>query len=285
MTNRRMTLTWLLILMLCPTVLSAQTFEGTIKQRTIQVSTYMLQELLWAEEEEPEYDSEAEYNAAVAKKLFAIPMARLEAMGLDGSADISQSTIYIKGSRMRMAGESEDEGFMLFDFQNGTYQIVNPQEQTYLEFSRDEMEQQRRASEDMLAQVGVNPEETGEMSEGEVKVQALGLTEHINGFQASAYEADDGERIGRGWCAEDEAELVKTFEAFETQASFDEEEGDDFESLLCEGRVPILLQVFEPFLGSYDVTEILAIDRSGVSDSLFEIPAGFKRVSMGEMWQ
>ncbi len=286
--------TGFLILLLCvPSFLKAQSFEGTIKQKSIQVSVWALQDLLWSEngedEDEPSYDTEAEYNAAQARKLFELPMDRIETMAASGDADIARSTIYVKGSRIRIAGEGEGEAYMVYDLESGTYRLVNPQERTYLEYSRAEMEEQQREAEEMMAGLGVDmaeiEDEFGDELGGEPTVEALGTTAEINGYQTTGYEARSADRIGRGWCAKDESELVKSFEALAAQAISEEDEGTDIEDLLCEGQLPILVQVFDVYAEMYDVTEIVAIDRSAVSDELFEIPAGYQRVSMQDMWR
>jgi len=210
-------------------------------------------------------------------------------MAAAGEADITHTTIYIKGSRLRIAGEDGDESYMVYDLESGTFRLVNPQERTYLEYSRADMEEQQRRTEEMMAGLGVDmadmeAESDMESDNGE-RFEALGRSAVINGFQTTAYEASANDRIARGWCAADESELVKSFEALAAQAVSEEEEGSDVEDLLCEGQLPILVQVFDRYMDQYDITEIVAIDRTAVSDELFTIPAGYKRVSMEEMWR
>jgi hypothetical protein len=293
MTTRLVTSAYLVTLMLFPSVLLAQEFQGTIKQKSIQIPVWAMQDLLWNEngedEDEPSYNSEAEYNAAQARKLFDIPMEQLETLAASGEADIAQSTIYVKGSRIRFAGEGEEEAYMIYDLERGTYRLVNPQERTYLEYSRADMEEQQRKAEEMMAGLGVDMAEIEADMEGEpdggTTVEALDATAVINGFQTVGYEARMAGRVGRGWCAKDESALIKSFEALAAQAFSEEDEGSDIEDLLCEGQLPILVQVFDSYAESYDVTEIMAIDRTVVSDELFEVPTGYKRVTMEEMWR
>jgi len=293
MTTKLVTSVYIVTLMLFPSVLLAQEFQGTIKQRSIQVSVWALQDLLWNEEseeqDEPSYNTEAEYNAAQARKLFDIPMEQLEALAASGEADIAQSTIYVKGSRIRIAGEGEGEAYMIYDLESGTYRLVNPQERTYLEYGRADMEEQQREAEEMMAGLGVDmadmAAESDMESDNNERFEALGRSAVINGFQTKAYEASANGRIGRGWCAKDESTLVKSFEALAAQAAAEEEDGSDIEDLLCEGQLPVLVQVFDSYAEMYDVSELVAIERTPVSDELFTIPAGYKRVSMEEMWR
>ncbi|UCD24212.1 MAG: DUF4412 domain-containing protein [Gemmatimonadota bacterium] len=293
MTTKLVAPGFLILLMSVPSAFLAQDFEGTIKQKSIQVSVWALQDLLWNEndeaEDEPSYDNEADYNAAQARKLFDIPMEQLEKMAASGEADITRSTIYVKGSWIRIAGEGDGEAYMVYDLESGTYRLVNPQERTYLEYSRADMEEQQRKAEEMMAGFGVDMAEIEADMEGESAggptVEALGATAEINGYHTTGYEARTDGRIGRGWCAKDESALMKSFEALAAQAGSEEDEGSDIEDLLCEGQLPVLVQIFDVYGEMYDVTEIVAIERTAVSDELFEIPAGYQRVSMQDMWR
>ena len=65
-------------------------------------------------------------------------------------------------------------------------------------------------------------------------------------------------------------------------------EGPIVEDLLCESGLPILAQVVR--LGdwggiSYSLHEILSIEETSLPDDLFEVPAGFAKKSMMEMWR
>jgi len=292
MTSRLVTPVYIIIaLMILPTVVLAQEFEGIIRQRSIHVNLEFLQDMLWDEEDEPDYSDEAEYYAGQARKLFDLPMARIESMAATGEADITHSTVHVKGSRLRISGASEAEGYMVYDLESGTFRLVNPQERTYLEYSRADMEEQQRRTQQMMAQFGADmaemETEMDDGSDGGRRPEALGRSEVINGFQTAAYEVRANGQFGRGWCAADDSRLVQSFEALAAQAaSFeDEEEGSDLEDLLCEGQLPIRVHTFDPSLGDYGIDEIVAIDRTSVSDELFAIPAGYKRISMEEMWR
>lgn len=275
---------------LLPNVVLAQEFEGTIKQRSVQVNLEFLQDLLWNDEAEQEYSDEAQYYAAQASKLFDLPMQRFESMAARGEADITQSTVHVKGSRVRIAGGSGEEAYMVYDLETGTFRLVNPQESTYLEYSRADMEEQQRRTQRMMAQLGVDMEEM----ESEMDVEsdrgrspkALDRSEVINGFRTTGYEVEAHGQFGRGWCAEDDSKLVQSLEALAAQAaSLEEEEESDVEDLLCAGQLPIRVHRFDPSVGDYGIEEIVAIDRIPVPDESFAIPPGYKRISMQEMWR
>jgi hypothetical protein len=106
---------------------------------------------------------------AQARKLFDLPMERIESMAAAGEADITQSTVHVKGSRVRIAGGNEEEAYMVYDLESGTFRLVNPQEETYLEYSRADMEEQQRRTQQMMEQFGVDMAEM----EGETDSEGL----------------------------------------------------------------------------------------------------------------
>ena len=102
-----------------------------------------------------------------------------------------------------------------------------------------------------------------------------------------------GDPLGMGWCAEDASGLQSTMEKLMAMVgALDDEEEEDgsdvaLEDLLCERRIPIRIQSFFPsrgMAGMYGIEEILTVEKTPVSDDTVEVPAGFTKKSVAELW-
>ena len=84
----RSTVALAIVSLAAPVVLGAQSFEGVVRQRTVEIDEDRLMEMMYDEDrEEPEFDSEEEWVAWTAAALFDIPISELIA---DGSADVGR---------------------------------------------------------------------------------------------------------------------------------------------------------------------------------------------------
>jgi hypothetical protein len=295
-----------------PLTLGGQSFEGTVRQRIVTVEGEALFEIVYGgEEEEPEFDSEAEWLRYTANKLFQIPSARFTSSFADG-VEVQEITLQIKGTKVRLDGGFADEGYMIYDVGAGQVWMVNPAGRYYVSYSMEEAEAAAGASareaEEAMAAMGVDVEEMrrqaaeyegGELDEsygmGGVAptVKSLGRTETVNGFEASLFEAMVGDQVGLGWCAEDLSGVEATIRRLGTMAGAMEEEeeygGDEvaIEDLLCQEAVPVRVQTYSPSMGmsgAYTIDEILSIREERLSDDLFEAPEGFEKRSLDELW-
>ena len=260
-----------------PTSSWAQGFEGTIKTRQITVSENALLEILYGEEEMEEETS------LDAEKVFAIPLERILSLAssLDDEIDVSEVTFSIKGTKMRMEGDGEMPGYALLDFGAGTFQLVQPSEKIYIEWTKEEFEQFQAMMPEM-------EEETGPSAQ----VRPLGQTKQINGMRCSAYEIKLEEATTVAWVTEELRDLVTAFREFETRMQgmgmFDEEdEGTETFFLVADYGFPVLeqtLTTYGMFGGvDYEVQEVVAVERKPLSAALFTVSSDYERRSFMDM--
>ncbi|HSG50140.1 MAG TPA: hypothetical protein VLA43_20105 [Longimicrobiales bacterium] len=285
----------LLATALLPASATAQRFEGVVRQRTIEVDEQGLFDVLYDENvEEPDFDSEEAWLRYTADRLFAIPPERWIG-GEDAMTE--EATLHVKGDRIR-SDISGPEGKMTFILNGATGQvwIVNHAGRFYITYSMEEME---AATERMLEEMGIDPEEAREMDalmnqdgSGPLTVRATGESRDLNGFRAAEYEASGVGRYARGWCATDDAGLRRAMEGLMGGLSMMEDEdedspgGGDLATEVCGERVPVQVQAFTSgYSNSYRFEEILGLEQTAVSDDLFRVPEGYAQRRLEDIWR
>jgi hypothetical protein len=292
-----------------PCVLSAQSFEGTITQRTIEVDEQALFDLFLAEGDDQEFEKEDDWIRHTAQRLFDFPLDQLN--NADG-VDVQDVTMWIKGSKIRYGmSEMGEDTYMIVDAASKTTWMVTPSQRSYVKFTAEGMESAAedaaKLAEDMMAKMGIDPEdieqneeeyadeeyeEEGVFTGFEPGVRALERTEDVNGIKATAHEAVAGYEIAVGWCADDGFGLMGTMEALVELAGFNEEDEDEYDTgpsageLLCEGKIPVRTQLFSAgsWGQTYTVDEIVAIEQTPVSDDRFEIPSDYTEKKLSDIW-
>ncbi len=278
--SRSYLLATLLLALALPSSSWAQGFEGTITTRQIMVSEDALFELLYGEEEmeeEPSIDPE---------KVFAIPLERILTLAgsMGDEVSVDQITFSIKGTRMRMDGDIGEEmpGYALLDFGAGSFQLVQPSEKIYIEWTNEDFEELQAMMPEM------DEEETG----SDAHVRALGQTKEINGMRCSAYEIKLEDATTVAWVTEELKDLVAAFREFETRMKgmgmFNEEdEGSETFFLVAEHGFPVMeqtLTTYSMFGGAlYDVQEVVAVERKSLSANVFTVPSDYERKSFMDM--
>jgi hypothetical protein len=296
-----------LVLLALPAEIAAQAFEGTVRQRSVEVMDQDLFPVI-DDGDLDESQSEAEWLRSTAEKVFGMPISQL--LSRVGNATDQETTIYVKGDKVRYETAGEGGGaFAISDTRARITWVVYPQDRSYMRFSEEDVkaaaeEAERRAAE-MMAQMGLDPEEIeaaqantadeGAGWSGEAPpVEALGRTEEINGIPTNAYEAGTEEELTLGWCAEDRWGLLDTMKRLAQQAEMmegeedgmDDESGPDLQGIVCEGKLPVRVQTFSPYdFSAYTVEEILSIDTAPVSEEIFRIPEGFTEKKLTDMWK
>ncbi len=282
-----------------------QALEGVIRQRTLDLEEDALYGLIYAESEnEPDFETEADWLRFVAGKLLPIPID-----DLTGGQE-SDLTVHIRGTMLRYEDASTG-GYVITDLSTMTTRMVDPSTRSYVEVSAEDAQaaadEAARQAEEMMARMGVDPEEvpTGDMDdeygdeEGGVRftprVRAVGRTEQVNGHTAEVFEAEAGSEIGMGWCAEDPTGMRAAMEHvadqvvdFAQDEDALEDEGPLLEDLLCQEGIPVRTKILR--MGSwggfaYSVTEILSMERTSVSPDIFEIPAGYTKKAIEDLWR
>lgn len=283
------TLPCLLALLMLVGSLEAQSFEGVIRQRSLMVSDDALFEMMYAaEEEDVEYEDEDAYNQATAFRLFDMPYEQLQSMAASSAAESGEVTVRIRGERIRVemgAGGAHT----ITDLQSGTMWMINPESRTYMEFSKADAEAAQRKAEEMMSRVGIAPEgmEEAGSPEGAVTVTDLEQTRTINGFQARGFRASSKEEYGEAWCSSDAFGLAAALQKIAEQAEEMTEEADGaaLEDEMCSTGLPVLSKAFYPYADIFEVSEILSVEPGPQSPEMFEIPEGFARVEMSEIWK
>ena len=300
---------WLFAMMtiaVAPVALTGQSFEGVIRQRTIEVGENELVELmddLYApDQDEPDFDSEEEWIAYVASRLFDVPIERFVA---DRLGEVTEVTTWVKGNRFRSDISAVSElGYTILDGESGEMFMVNPDERWYVRMSKEEMDAMvEDAMRQMAAEMGIDLEEMRRMTEemememdmgaAPSRIRDLGETRQVAGMRGAGREAVSSEEAVRAWCAVQNPDFADALATFAEQMGFDEDDMEDeggpaLEDLACEDKLPLLVQTYMPYGGmgggSYSIDEYVSFEETSVDDDVFEIPDGYEEKSMSDLW-
>ena len=243
-----------------PSLAVAQQFEGVVKQRTISVEKYAL--------EDKGFD--------MSEAIFDIPTERIlalrEELEGDGVMTIQQGDVDIKGSMIRMDTET-DEGsmYVTMDLEKGIMRMVQPDQRMYIEMTKQDIEKMKSMVPDMGS--------TSQQSEP----RATGLTKSINGMNCTAFDIDTEEGMNRIWVSKDNPQLVKAFSGLmeSVSAMSMEEDETDVSALVAKHGFPVLM--LRVGYDTYEIEETLSVEGQSVSDDLFAPPAGYKKMTMADM--
>lgn len=267
---------------LTPVAAVPQEFEGTIRFRTVEVGSAVVQEL--AGDEEGRIDP-AEVFEVPIEQLLGRAEAEPEPEGEGGEVDVQETTIQLKGSQMRV---DVPDGYVLYDFEAGNFRMVQPSQRAYLEMTAEDLEAMRRQAEAMREEALENmpPDVRERMEEAEEApppdVRRLERTATINGVRAEAYQIEGQETVLRGWVTDEYSELAAAFQAFiklAEQFAGPEESGSDPQMLLIDYGVPVRTQTLDPLSGDYEVTDLISVEEGTLSEDVFEVPEDFTRRS------
>lgn len=225
------------LLVVLPSVLLAQTFEGKLRWRTVSLSL------------------ETDEGDALPESLFDVAVAAV--MQREG-AEVDEDSILIKGTVLRMDGGVESRGtYSLWDIARDVVWVVEPGERAYME-------------------VPVESERGGPPApDPALKVRALGQTRTINGMRAAGYEVRGEEFVIRAWMTQDHPGLTWAFRRAARREPGETDPRDAAQALLSRYGFPVLIQVLSP--GSLELEEAVSIQRATLGEELFRVPAGFKK--------
>jgi len=283
----------LLAALLAPAGLRAQAFEGTVRQRTITLHDAAVERLLYGDDEEPteenvpDDESEEAYLRRLALRAFAVPMERLLLIAREEDGEVEEVTISVKGDRIRsdFANPEGGSGFVMVDLANGVVTMVNADGRYYVQWTREELDAQLEA-------MGLPPDDGDREPGPALTARALGRSLTVAGSRCTGVEIElPGEGLVWGWVAEDQPALRQAVRSLGERAGAmlggDEEDGGpDADDLLIEHGFPMRVQRFTGAAGFpvYEVEEVLSVERGPVAASLFEIPAGFAKKTLKEVW-
>jgi hypothetical protein len=254
---------------------TAQDFEGTVTIQRITAGEAAVREALGSSSDE-EIEPEA---------LFAVPLERLADLAgrTDQDMAIERFIYSIKGTTIRVdeVGEGAEESYALMDYGTGTLRLVQPLENIYIEWGKDDLEAMRS----MLPA----PEE--EKAGADATVRSLGKKMEINGMACEAYRIEWDGVVAQAWTTRALGDLGEAFKQFEERMAMLEvidPEADEPEiaTLVADKGFPVLEQTFRRKRGEglqYETSEIISVERGRLSSDLFEVPEGFEKRGLLEM--
>ncbi len=240
----------------------AQGFEGTITMREITLEAEPLLQRLGGDRD----------------RLFALSVERLLEQAQGAEIDISDYavTYYMKGSMLRSTapGMVDDaEGYLLVDYERGFYRLIQPDQQLYVEWTA-EPDDVRDPGGDLHADEDV-----------EVTIEPTGETRTINGIRCRGYRSkDETGTVAMAWLTTELEDLKASFARLaQLSESMSEEEDDAPVDRVLQYGFPVLTVSLE---GDWEyelsIAELVSIERTPLSDDLFQPPAGFTKISMQE---
>ncbi len=277
---------------------NAQEFE--IKQRIIEFPSDSLGLLLDSDSLDPQELKK------MSQKLFALPVEEMlrKSSTQAVTPEVSNNTFYVSGKRIRvdtMQEEGKMTSIVLLD-EGKVYNLFWANKQ-YMELSIDTIKQmQSQASEALKklpsmeeAMEKLPPEVRAQMlaslgktkldSNG-VKITKTGRSTSINGFGCEEYLAEMQTGSAQLFVSQEYPELRKSFDLFmEAFPGFEGREEQATERVLKEipNGWPILMKELEfAPLGmefSFDVTEILSVEKKDLPADMFRVPTEFMKVA------
>jgi hypothetical protein len=187
-------------------------------------------------------------------------------------------TYYMKRSMLRSTAPgmgADTEGYVLVDYENGVYRLVQPDQRLYVEWATDPDEAQH------LELEGEIPDEASE-----ARIEPLGESRVINGIRCSGYRSsDESGTVAVAWLTTDLEDLKASFVRLAqlSESMGDEEEDAPVDRMLRYGFPVLTIALEGDWELEFSVAELVSIERSPLSDDLFEPPAGFTKISMQEM--
>ncbi|MDH3290690.1 MAG: DUF4412 domain-containing protein [Gemmatimonadota bacterium] len=242
----------------------AQEFEGTVTMREIAVEAEPLIERMGGDRE----------------RLFALSVERLLEEAQEAGIDVADYavTYYMKGSMLRSttsAMPGEGESYVLVDYAKGIYRLVQPEQRLYVEWTADSAD---------VPPVELDDETVSE--ESEARIEPIGETRIINGIRCTGYRStDETGTVAVAWLTADLEDLKASFTRLaELSESMGDEEGNAPVDRMLQYGFPVLTMALEgDWEPEFSVAQLVSVERTPLSDDLFEPPAGFMKISMREM--
>jgi hypothetical protein len=241
-----------------PSAALGQQFEGVVKQRTISVEMYALEDM----------------GFDVSEAIFDVPIGRIMALREDleaeGAMTVDETVIYIKSDLIRTDMTDEDgPSYATMDVEEGVVRLFQPTEEMYIEWSQQDMERMRA----MTPGVALEQPEVNE----------TGQTSTINGMTCIAYDVRTIEGATRVWVSTENANLTRSFVALGERLAtmaMDEEQVDET-LLVAQHGFPVVVQRLG--YDVYEIEETVSVEAQSVSDDMFTPPPGYRKMTMADM--
>lgn len=265
----------------------AAAFEGTLRLRSTAATEAQL----------------AKANGGSAPDAAAMRALTPEQLVRDGGATAKESTVYVKGDKVRMdlPLERDGQGYAIIDLERGLTWFVMPSQQHYIEWSAADataMGEQMAAMQKTMDQklAGMPPEQRKQveaMLKGmqlpadatpgpapAVELTPLGEQRTINGMPATGYRASEDDATVIGWVTEAHPEVAATLRQVAdrmeklTPASMRKA---SVPRALQQKGLPVLVQTYYPRRAR--IEEVVAIEPQAIAADRFTIPTSYKKTS------
>lgn len=201
------------------------------------------------------------------------------AMG-ERNPEVSTQTIYIKGPSLRVdMDQAEGENtFVVMDAKKKVMRTYFPDSQTYLEMTFDEIEEMGEGLFDMQKEMGAEgpAEKPGELKK-------TGEKKKINGYPCERYTQQVGDDINEYWITKEVTtkqimgDFAQYMEALSKTGGLSVQQ----EALMKIDGYPIVTVTRDKY-GTLE-SEVIKIEKKGLSNDLFAVPAGYQKQTMRDM--
>lgn len=167
---------------------------------------------------------------------------------------------YAKGSKIRFdTNEEEEQGQIIWDTAKKEFMIVMPQQKTYMVMQVQESKMKSDISNDINKNA---------------KFTKTKETKKILGYTAVKLVYQDGDDKGEAWMTQE----LGSFKLFDNPMQKNEDKPQWQKDFEAGGYFP--LEVYE---NGKKVFEVTSIEKKSLAESIFEVPAGYKKMDMPTM--
>ena len=257
----------------------AQKFTGVIKQQVIEIYNETVMQMGGELSEQPTPEQEA-YGFDPQKIMKLSSVDALQAANeLDGAYDETTNTFYVNDFAIRADLQTPMDMSNVVSYivrrNQNTALIVLHAQRKYVELTADAIEQDAKVNSSVnnMEHASTQPRKTGERAT-------------INEMECERYFAKDASSMREVWVSDELTYLRPAFELLHHQivsgvGNTSTADDDDLWQSLPPG-LPIVVKELVPG-GSFVIEEIKSIKRQPVDAKLFEIPSGYKKITMTEM--
>ncbi len=263
-------------LMLLASTALAQKFTGVIKQQVIEIYNETVMQMGGELSEEPTPEQEA-YGFDPMKLIKMTPAEALQAANdIDGAYDETTNTFYVNDFAIRADLQTP------MDMSNVVSYIVRRNQNTALVILHSERKYVELTAEAIDQGTNVNPSMNNSAGES-AKPLKTGERATINEMECERYFSKESGWMREIWFSEQLSDLRPAFDLLYRQVvsgvgHASTTDDDDLWQSLPNG-MPIIVKELTPG-GSFVIEEIKSIERQAVDPKLFEVPSGYKKITL-----